>query len=303
MKNHFVDTKFIRINVLSNINIHIIFMKKILTSTVLLFGCLFITGVLKAQPPAAIPFQAVAKDPQGNIAKNRTIYVKDAIYQTSANGTLVWEETHVVTSDNDGIFVVSIGRGTRSPGITAQTLSDISWANGPFFLNMKVAISPSIPASWWIAADNYLDMGTTQMLSVPYALFAGNASVTNVNTSITPGPPNTFLITDSLGNVNWQTPKAAQQNITTVSNFLLNLQNIYGQDVSIAPNTTSVVTIPFPGVRQGDPVFANPLNDYPQWSVYQSWAPVNDTIKIRFANFTSKPVVIFGSQYKIVVIK
>lgn len=265
---------------------------------------LFLAGSIIAQPPPGINFQAVAKDPYNNPAKNRTVYMKDIIYQTSAvGGVKVWEETHVTTSDGDGIFQVVLGRGQKTASILINDISGIDWANGPFFLNTKIAVAPSIPATWWVAADNYIDAGTVQMQSVPYALFAGNASVTNVNTGITPGPPNTFLITDSLGNVSWTIPQAASQSVTTVNNFNLNLTVIGGQNISIPPNTTAIVAVNVPGVRRGDPIIVTPQDDYLNWSIYSAWVSGDDTVKVRFANYTSTPVPVLGSQYKIVVIK
>lgn len=279
-------------------------MKLVLVRTLLVASLLFVAGTIIAQPPPAMNYQLVAKDPLGNVAKNRKIYTKIIIYQTSpTNGPKVWEESHVGNSNDDGVFTVVIGRGTKSPTTTLQDIGKIDWASGPFFLNTKVAVEPSVPAAWWVAADNYLDMGTTEMLSVPFALFAGNASVTNVNTSIQPGPRNTFLITDSLGNVNWQTPQAANQSVTTITNLSLKLDVFGGTNVNIPPNTTAVVTVAVPGVRKGDPIIVTPQDDYLDWSVYSSWVAQDDVVRIRFANFTAQPVPVLGSQYKIVVIK
>lgn len=268
----------------------------------LIVSLVFAVGTSIAQPPPAIPFQSVAKDPIGNPAQNRDVYTKVIIYQTSAiGGKNVWEETHLSKSDKDGIFTVYIGKGTKSAATTLANIGQIDWGNGPFFLNVKIAVAPSVPAVWWVPADNYVDLGTTQMMSVPYALFAGNASVTNVNTAIAPGPPNTFLITDSLGNVNWRTPAAAQQNI--VQNYNLTLAISSGQNVTINPNTTAVVSVTIPGVRKGDPIVVTPQDDYIEWSVYSAWVDSDDTVKVRFANYTDLPVAVLGSQYKIVVIK
>ncbi len=279
-------------------------MKQSVNRQLLLVLGLLVVGTLTAQPPAGMNYQSVAKDPQGNVAKNRTVYVTDIIYQSAAvGGTKVWQEAHVVTTDNDGIFTIIIGRGTKDPSIPITDIGKIDWGNGPFFFNIQIAVSPSIPAAWWIPKDNYIDMGTTQMLSVPYAMFAGNASVTNVNTSITPGPPNTFLITDSLGNVNWQTPQAASTTVTTVTNFNLNLAVSQGQNVSIPPLTTAIVKVSLPGVKKGDPIVVTPQDDYINWAVYAAWVSNNDEVSIRFANFTDKQVAVLGSQYKIVVVK
>lgn len=277
-------------------------MKFITIRRLLVLPLVFQAGSIIAQPPPGINFQAVAKDPLNNPAKNRAVYIKDMIIQTSpVGGTIVWEETHVTQANEDGIFTILIGQGTKAPSVLIPHIGKIDWAHGPFFLNTKVAVAPSIPATWWVAADNYIDAGTTQIQSVPYALFAGNASVTNVNTSITAGPPNTFLITDSLGNVNWQTPQAANQAVTTIINLKLNV--IQGQNVNIMPNTTGVVAVNVPGVRKGDPIIVTPQDDYRDWAIYSSWVSADDTVKIRFANYTSSPVAVLGSQYKIVVIK
>jgi hypothetical protein len=278
---------------------------KLVLKNLLLATLLFMAGTLIAQPPPALNYQSVAKDPLGNVAKNRDIYAKVTLYQNSAvGGTRVWEESFISRSDNDGIFLIVIGKGgTVAPGITISDIGKIDWANGPFFLNLKVAVAPSIPAAWWVAADNYLDMGTTQMLSVPYALFAGNASVTNVNTSITPGPINTFLVTDSLGNVNWAKPQAASTTVTTITNFILTLASAPGANVSIGANTTATVVVNVPGVRQGDPILVTPQGDYLDWSIYGAWVSGDDVVSIRLANYTDTPVNVLSSQYKIVVIK
>ena len=259
-------------------------------------------GTLIAQPPPSIPFQVVAKDALGNPAKNRTIYVKDQIIHARPNGTVVWQEEHVVTSDNDGIYTIYIGTGTRISPATGD-LTSLDWGNGPFFFNFKAAIAPSIPSPWWLPIDNFVDYGTSQMLSVPYALFAGNASVTNVNTSITPGKPNTFLITDSLGNVNWAEPRAAQVNVTQISNYQLQLSVTPGQNATIPANSTSKVEIPIADAELGDPVVITALGDYQNFNVYSAWVSRKGFVAVRFANYQPKPMAVSGNLYKIVIIK
>jgi hypothetical protein len=245
----------------------------------------------------------VAKDNQGNPARNRTIHYEVSIYQGRAiNGVLVYQESHRVQSSNDGVYEVVVGRGIRNTNPALKdTLSNIDWSKGPYFMNQKIAIAPSIPAPWWIPANNFVDLGTQQILSAVYAIYAGNASVTNVNTNITAGPPNTFLTTDSLGNVNWTTPQAAQVNVTQVTNA--NLSQTTGTDARIGANTTTVVEIEVPNARIGDPILITALDDYQFWTVYGAWCKRDGYVSVRFANFTAQPVTVLGSQYKIVVIK
>jgi hypothetical protein len=179
----------------------------------------------------------------GNVAKNRTIYVKDIIYQTSAIGGVRFGKKHMwllLTPTGSLPFmlvpvprrVVSIYRiSGRSIGAMAL-----------FSLIIRLLLRLLFPPHGGYRRIIMLISEQHRLLSVPYALYAGNASVTNVNTSLQPGPPNTFLITDSLGNVNWQTPQAAQQTVTTITNFNLNLRvRRCGVSVDSSPNTTAIV--------------------------------------------------------------
>jgi len=316
-------------------------MKPTLIKRLLILPLLFIAGAIIAQPPPAIPFQAVAKDPLGNPAKNRKVFVKDIITQSTPGGTKVWEEAWEVSSNDDGIFTIVIGQGTKSLSIPIKNIGEIDWANGPYFINYKVAVAPSIPAAWWIAADNYLDMGTTQLMSTAYALFAGNASVTNVTTSIQPGDKETFLYTDSLGhvawtkpqfvnvsisnvtesikpgdkgtflttdslgNVAWTTPQAANVNVTQISNNVLKLNPItaQGQNAVIAGNTTTLVVMDVPGAEVGDPVIVTALGDYKNFNVYSTWIDTPNKVNIRFSNFQKVAIPVSGNLYKIVIVK
>lgn len=263
----------------------------------------FMAESLIAQPPPFWFLQSVAKDNQGNPARNRTIHLRLGIYHgTPVNGTLVYEESQQVQSDNDGVFGYTMGKGIRTNNPTLKdSLNKIDWGNGPYFVNTKIAIAPSIAAPWWIPANNYVDIGTSQIMSVPYAMYAGNASVTNVNTNIVAGPPNTFLTTDSLGNVNWTAPQAAKVNVTQVS--YTNLSQYTGADAEIQPNTSTVITLKVPNAKASDSVVITALDDYKDWTVYSSWCKVDGEVNIRFGNFTDKPVSVKGSQYKIVIIK
>lgn len=265
----------------------------------------FMAESLIAQPPPFWFLQSVAKDNQGNPARNRTIHLRLGIYHgTPVNGTLVYEESQQVQSDNDGVFGYTMGKGIRTNNPTLKdSLNKIDWGNGPYFVNTKIAIAPSIAAPWWIPANNYVDISTSQIMSVPYAMYAGNASVTNVNTNISPGPPNTFLTTDSLGNVNWTVPQAAQVNVTQVTNVTSSLDQIAGANARIKPNTTTVIELDVPNAKVGDPILITALDDYIDWTVYGAWCKTDGKVNIRFGNFTANEVTVLGSKYKIVLVK
>lgn len=277
-------------------------MKTALLRQLLVVMLVFMAGTLVAQPPG-LPMQTVAKDALGNPAKNRKVYIKVEIRHARINGTVIWAEAFETTTNEDGIYTIVVGMGNKQSSVPAsmKSISEIDWGNGPYFFNQKLAVAPSVPAAWWLPVDNYVDLGTIQMMSVPYAMYAGNASVTNVTQSLPPGSKNTFLVTDSLGNVTWAPPQAANVNVTNVTNLNLNITS--GQTIDIEANTTSVVTIQVAGVKPGDPILVTPQGDYEAWTVYSSWVSNDGEVKIRFANFTDGKVNVQGSQYKIVVIK
>ena len=159
-----------------------------------LFFCLiFSTSLLFAQSPQGITFQAVARDPAGNAAKLRQISVIDRILSGSSNGIVVWEERHELTTNAEGVFTIIIGKGTKLSG-TATLFDNIKWDQGLVFFNLKVAVAPTLPNPTWTADANFIDLGTSQFWSVPYALSSGTTNgisgkedVSNKSTSISLG--------------------------------------------------------------------------------------------------------------------
>ena len=125
-----------------------------------------------SQAPDGIQFQALATDANGHPAAGRVIYVKDAIIAKTATGTIVYSETFKVTASSAGIFTIVLGKGTYASGVSS--IANIDWANGPFFLNLKIAVEPTVPNASWNVNNEYVDLGTSQFWSVPYALYAGN---------------------------------------------------------------------------------------------------------------------------------
>jgi len=125
-----------------------------------------------SQAPDGIQFQALATDANGHPAAGRVIYVKDAIVAKTATGTIVYSETFKVTASSAGIFTIVLGKGTYAGGVSS--IANIDWANGPFFLNLKIAVEPTVPTASWNVNNEYVDLGTSQFWSVPYALYAGN---------------------------------------------------------------------------------------------------------------------------------
>lgn len=122
-------------------------MKKLYT----IIAAVIITAVLFGQTPAAFKYQAVLRDASGNVRANSDVNIDIVIIQGSAIGTQVFIETHSVTTNEFGLVNLEIG----SKNISG--FEDINWADGPYFIEVIV---------------DGTEMGTSQLLSVPYALHA-----------------------------------------------------------------------------------------------------------------------------------
>ena len=155
--------------------------KKILSLVVL--ATLFSNANLIAQvTPDGILFQAIAKDANGNGAAGRNIYAKVNLLKGTATGTSVYAETFKVVSTDEGIFTIVIGKGTRTSGVA--NLKAILWNDALYFVNIQIAIEPTVPGIGWTPESNYLDIGTSQLWTVPYALFSSKATVADSAMSI-----------------------------------------------------------------------------------------------------------------------
>jgi hypothetical protein len=165
----------------------------------IMFGCL----ISNAQAPQLIPYQAIARDNAGNPVINQNIGLRFSIHDQTITGTVVWQENQTVVSNTLGIIVTAIG-GTTS-------LTTVDWGNGSKFLQVEMDIT---------GGTSYIDMGTQQMMSVPYALYAENAGTSNQSNTVTNLPPGT-----AVGNTMYWNG----------TQWVLNNQNIFnaGQNVGI----------------------------------------------------------------------
>ncbi|MBE7442682.1 MAG: hypothetical protein HS119_09545 [Flavobacteriales bacterium] len=120
---------------------------------IFVFVLLLISVRFYAQAPEKVNYQAVARNLAGAPLINQTINVKYEIRQGSTTGVVVYAENHVLTTNQFGLFTAEIGGGTVITG----SFPGIAWGTSPFYLFVEVDGDP---------------MGVTQLLSVPYALYA-----------------------------------------------------------------------------------------------------------------------------------
>jgi hypothetical protein len=121
------------------------------------------------QAPNLINYQGVARDNSGNELVNQSISLQLSILEDNSNGTVVYSETHFTTTNDFGLFNTHIGNGT----LTSGAFSNIDWGGHSHFLKVEMDAS---------GGSNYTLLGTSQLVSVPYALYAAESG------SSTPGP-------------------------------------------------------------------------------------------------------------------
>lgn len=142
-------------------------MKKSITQLALIatiiLNSVFNIQQTNAQAPQAIPFQAVARDISGNPLLNQNISLQFRLRQGSAGGSILYTETHSTVTNSIGSFTVNIGLGT----IVTGTFTTINWGNGSKFIQVEMDPAGGVA---------YLNLGTQQMLSVPYALLSATST-------------------------------------------------------------------------------------------------------------------------------
>lgn len=133
-------------------------MKKIF----IISAAVFLSATVWTQSPEKMSYQAVVRDADNAIVTMRSVGMQISILQGSVSGMAVYVETHAPVTNANGLISLEIGGGTVLTG----DFTSIDWANGPYFIQTEVD-----PAG----GTNYTITGTSQLLSVPYALHAKTA--------------------------------------------------------------------------------------------------------------------------------
>jgi|GEM_PF-1058862 len=138
---------------------------------------LFITTFLYAQAPQKMTYQAVVRDATFSLVQNKNVGIRISILQGTPTGTAVYSETHTASTNANGLVTIEVGGGS----FPSTAFSSIDWSKGPYFI--KTEVDPTGGSSYTIS-------GSSQLLSVPYALYAatsgsGNASTTPVIDNLT----------------------------------------------------------------------------------------------------------------------
>ncbi len=132
------------------------------SSLQLLIPFFFITSFLFAQAPQGVLYQAVVRNANGSVLASTAVSVTFMIHDASATGNIVYQESQSSSTNAQGLVACVIGTGTVSMGV----FDNINWGGGAKFLHVLVN-----------SGSGDVDMGTQQMLSVPYANYTENVGV------------------------------------------------------------------------------------------------------------------------------
>jgi hypothetical protein len=130
----------------------------------LLVFFLLLQCVLFGQAPQGFKYQSIARDLSGNELVNLSLGIRITLHDASPTGTAIYQEEHNANTNDFGLFNLTIGGGNPVVG----QFNLIDWANGSKYIQLEVDIA---------GGSNYTSFGTTELLSVPYALYANTAGL------------------------------------------------------------------------------------------------------------------------------
>ncbi len=180
-----------------------------------------ISTITQAQttPPQKLNYQAVARNAAGTTIANQNIGVKIEVLDADQT-TVVYAETHTVTTNQFGLFTLQIGGGTTTLG----SFAGINWGSGNKYQKTSVDLT---------GGKNYQLMGITQFMSVPYALYAG--SVANN------GGKNTVILTDTVSNAGAQKIIAEEVGPNTQVLRIINCTKLTNVTLSAITSLTELI--------------------------------------------------------------
>ena len=219
-------------------------MKKLFTLIALI-----VLTTINAQAPQGFNYQATVRNAAGDLIINQNVTFKFNIMLNTSTSLPVFSETHYVPTDDLGQVNLTVGEGTATTG----TFGDINWGNGSYYLGIELS-----------TGANFVAMGTTQLLSVPYALYANSAG-----NSPSQGKPSIYL-TGDITNAEAAARIASQLGPVTENIYIQNTTQLttvdlsameYAADIRIEDNNV-LTSINLSGLKEcyGNlRIYSNPL--------------------------------------------
>lgn len=240
----------------------------------LLFSFCFVllTFVQAQNIPNAFNYSAVARNTSGQAIATTNIGIQISIIKTSPNGTSQYSENHVVTTDAFGLFNLVIGAGSVQSG----SMATIDWSNDNYYLKVDMDVN---------GGTNFITMGTTQLLSVPYALYAKSAgSLGNGETS------NLVLPTITTNNISGITSNSAtfSGNISNANGTIIIERGVVYSNTP-NPYLGSKKIMMGNGVGSFDTILGFSFN-------YEHWLTPNTTYYVRSYALTDNNLTVYGNE-------
>jgi|GEM_PF-4448990 len=164
-----------------------------------------------SQAPQKINFQSVIRNNLGEVQSNKSVSLKISILSGSISGSSVYSETHTKTTDISGLISLQIGNGTVLSGVFAS----ISWGNLAHYIKLEADFSGS---------SNFVVLGTQELMSVPYALYASKtknpSGIDGIYSFEFPEGLSKEIVFISSSNLPYTVPSGKNLYITTGSQFL-----------------------------------------------------------------------------------
>jgi uncharacterized protein (TIGR02145 family) len=210
---------------------------------------LFISGFLKAQSPQKINFQSIVRNTNGVIFSNKTLSFKISILSGSITGTQVYSETHTSTTDAIGLVSLQIGTGTVLSGAFAA----ITWENATHFIKLEADFN---------GGNNYVLLGTKELMSVPYAMYASKTDTFSLNLTYRfaeKAPINNPTFTGTVGGITKTMVGLGSVDNTSDANKPISLATQTALDTKL--NIIDTVNLMSPYLRSADTLsLSNRLN-------------------------------------------
>lgn len=188
---------------------------------------LFLPFFSFSQSPNAIPYQAIVRNSDGTVMANTSLNVVMMIHDITASGTVLYEESHVTSSNAQGLIQINVGSGTASVG----SFNTVDWGGGAKFLHVQID-----------AGSGLVDQGTQQLMSVPYALHASKIHISVSSAGDTLFIGNQYSIVPGISAANYPPGPATGETLlpgnTLCTTAPISVSSCNGQTTLVYQNTT-----------------------------------------------------------------
>ncbi|MEI6751561.1 MAG: FISUMP domain-containing protein [Paludibacter sp.] len=193
-------------------------------------AAILLVAIAVAQVPSRFSYQAIVRDEAGNSIKNKEVAVRFSVLSGSVSGSQVYTETQRITTNANGLMTTEIGKDTLT-----TSLKNIPWGSGSYFLKTEIDLNDG---------SNFTLNSVSQLISVPYALFAEKANQAKSAESISLTSPDGYnydLKVDNTGKIiPTVVPKLATlDSITVINSVSFNGFNLTNKIINTGKDSIS----------------------------------------------------------------